>query len=187
VDASSGHRAFCWRGRVVFPDRTGQVLFWSLFGFGLVLDLWTKKAVFDWLADRESLTVIVGFMRIVRALNNGAAFGMFAGRSYILAAVSIIAMLVVTGIFLFGGARQRLVQVALGLFAAGICGNLYDRMLNGGIVRDFLEVHVQIGQRAYYWPAFNLADSLLCLAVGLLVLSSIIAGKSAQRRAQQQR
>lgn len=103
------------------------------------------------------------------ATNNGAAFGLFAGHPYWLIVVSVVALVVILVCFLFGGAKQRLVNVALGLFAAGICGNLYDRIFNDGLVRDFIDVYY----RQHHWPAFNVADSLLCIAVGLGIISCL--------------
>jgi signal peptidase II len=102
------------------------------------------------------------------ALNNGAAFGLFSGHPCRLIVVSVVALIVIFGVFLFSGTRQRLVHVALGLFAAGVCGNLYDRIFNDGWVRDFIDVTIWSGK---HWPAFNVADSLLCIAVGLGVIS----------------
>ena len=69
---------------------------------------------------------------------------------------------------MFGNIRRRVMQVALGLFTAGILGNLYDRAFNDGKVRDFLDFFVG----DHHWPAFNIADSMLCVAVGLLIIMS---------------
>ncbi len=163
---------------LVLPDSKAHLAFWSLMIGGVALDLWTKKAIFDWLGPHEVFSVIDGFVQFVPALNNGAAFGWFAGRSYFLMGVSLIATAVIFAIFLFGGSRQRLVHIALGLFAAGVCGNLYDRAFNDGLVRDFIDVYY----RTYHWHTFNVADSLLCIGVGLLILSTCLIEKPAQRR-----
>ena len=55
-----------------------------------------------------------------------------------------------------------MVQVALGLFAAGVSGNLWDRIFNGGQVRDFIDVVYWPGR---HWHTFNVADAMLCIAV----------------------
>lgn len=165
------------------PNSKTHLTFWALIVGGLALDLWSKKAVFDWLRPRETFPVINGSLQLVRALNNGAAFGWFAGKSYLLTAASIIALVVILGVFLFSGSRQKLVHIALGLFAAGVCGNLYDRIFNDGLVRDFIDVYYQ----NYHWPAFNVADSLLCIGVGLLIISTFLIEKPARRHAQQRK
>lgn len=171
-------RIFPKQSSFVLPDSMAHVVFWSLMVGGLGLDLWTKKAIFDWLEPHEIYPVINGFLQFVPALNNGAAFGWFAGKFFFLAAVSVIATLAILALFFLGGGRQRLVQVALGLFAAGVCGNLYDRLFNGGLVRDFIDVYY----RNYHWHTFNVADSLLCVGVGLLILSTFLTEKPARTR-----
>ncbi len=176
-------RAFLERLPLALPDAKAQLTFWSLLVVGLALDLWTKRVVFDWLEHRGSVSIINGFLQFVRALNNGAAFGVMAGKPYLLATVSVVALIVIFAVFLFSRSRQRLVHIALGLFAAGVCGNLYDRIFNGGLVRDFVDVYCG----RYHWPAFNVADSLLCIGVGLLFISTFFTGQSSRRHAQQRK
>jgi len=177
----SASRAFFKQTALSLPDAKTHLIFWSLMVGGLALDLWTKKAVFDWLKPEETFPIINGFLRLIIAVNNGAAFNLFAGKSYFLTAVSIIAILAIFAAFLFSGNMQKLVHIALGLFAAGVCGNLYDRLFNDGSVRDFIDVY----RGSYHWPTFNVADSLLCIGVGLLIISTFIIEKPAQKHDQQ--
>ncbi len=169
----------------VLPDAKAHLIFWSLTLGGLVLDLWSKKAVFDWLGQQQShsFSIINGFIRFIIAVNNGAAFGTFAGKPYLLTAISVIALIVVFGVFLFSGSQYRLIHIALGLFTGGICGNLYDRIFNDGLVRDFIDVYY----RNKHWPTFNVADSLLCIGVGLLIVSTFLTEKPSQKHAQQRK
>jgi signal peptidase II len=169
-------RAFLKRRSIVLPDLTAHLIFWPSMVVGLTLDLWTKSAVFGWLQQQpaNSVSVIDGFLRLVIAENPGAAFGQFAGRPYLLVAVSVVALIVIFAIFLFSGTQQRLVHTALGLFAAGVCGNFYDRIANSGLVRDFIDV---VYWPNHHWPAFNVADALLCVGVGLLIISTFQAPK----------
>jgi len=176
-------RALLKQISLALPDTKAHLIFWSLTIGGLALDLWSKKVVFDWLAPQERFSVLDGFLQLVPALNNGAAFGWFAGRAYFLAAVSIGAVVAIFAVFLFSGSRQRLVHIALGLFAAGVCGNLYDRIFNGGAVRDFIDVYY----RSFHWHTFNIADSLLCLGVGALILSTFLTEKPARRHDRQRK
>ncbi len=163
--------------RTKLPGLTAQLIFWPLVAGGLALDLWTKAAVFDWLhrQGRTSFPVIDGFLRLVMALNDGAAFGLFRGKPHWLAAVSVVALIMVLAVFLFGSVKHKLMHVALGLFTAGVLGNLYDRIFNDGLVRDFIDVVYWPGR---HWPAFNVADSMLCIAVALLIISMLITQKS---------
>lgn len=118
------------------------------------------------------------------ALNDGAAFGSFPGQRYLLITVSVVALIVILAVFLFSGTHQKLINISLGLFAAGVGGNLYDRIFNTGLVRDFIDIVYWPGR---HWPAFNVADSMLCIAVGLMLLSSLFTETSSRKRVRQHR
>jgi len=180
---SSMEQAPLGRLSLTLPDFKAHLLFWSLAMGGLLLDLWSKKAVFDWLGQQQShsVSIIDGLLRFIIALNDGAAFSTFAGKAYLLTAISVAALMVVFGVFLFSGTQYRSIHIALGLFTGGICGNLYDRIFNDGLVRDFIDVYYL----DKHWPTFNVADSLLCIGVGLLIVSTFLTEKSSQKHAQQ--
>jgi len=167
------------------PDLKAHLIFWSLALGGLLLDLWSKKAVFDWLGQQQShnVSIINGFLRFIIALNDGAAFSTFSGKPFLLTIISVVALMVVFGVFLFSGTQYRSIHIALGLFTGGICGNLYDRIFNDGLVRDFIDVYYS----DKHWPTFNVADSLLCVGVGLLIVSTFLTEKSSQKHAQQRK
>ena len=173
--AQPGLNRFFFRQLPLRQGLKAHFIFWFLTVAGLMLDLWSKSAVFGWLKSRGSVPIIDGFLQMVTAENTGAAFGLAAGQQFFLKAVSIVALIVVILFFLFSETKQRLAQVALGFFAAGVCGNLYDRMFNDGRVRDFIDVVYWPGK---HWPAFNLADTMLCVGVGLLIISSFRVQKS---------
>jgi signal peptidase II len=168
--------------QVRLPGRKAHVIFWSTALIGLALDLWSKSAVFGWLnrLDDQRFSIIDGFLHLEMALNSGAAFGIAQGQRYLLIAVSVVALVVIAGVFFFSGTGQRLMQFSLGLFSAGVCGNLYDRIFESGMVRDFVDVVYWPGR---HWPAFNVADSMLCIAVGLLIISSSFTERSSQKHA----
>lgn len=177
-------QAFSKRRFFVLPGLKAQLTFWPLMVTGLALDLASKSAVFSWLEQKpgNSVSIIDGFLQLVRTVNPGAAFGIATGQSDLLIAVSVIALVVIFAVFLLSGSQQKLVHVALGLFAAGVCGNLYDRISNDGLVRDFIDVVYWPGR---HWPAFNIADTLLCIGVGLLIMANFFTGKSSRTRARQ--
>ncbi|MCX5647338.1 MAG: signal peptidase II [Phycisphaerae bacterium] len=173
------------RCKAELPDGVGHLIFWPLLLSGLLADLWTKHAVFAWLEDKvgHGVEILDGILTFRMALNSGAACGILPGRSALLAGISVIALLAILGFFLFAAARQRIIQVSLGLFAAGVSGNLWDRLFNGGLVRDFIDV----GYRDWRWHTFNVADSMLCVAVVLLVVAMLFTGSSDRRRAPRQK
>jgi signal peptidase II len=164
------------------PGLAAQIIFWPLVLLGITLDLWSKWVIFEWLEDKPGnrFSIIEGFLQLVKAENAGAAFGIASGQRYILIAVSVLAMLIILALFFFGRAEQKVMYVAFSLFVAGICGNLYDRIFNGGFVRDFIDVYY----RQYHWPAFNMADSMLCIGVGLLIISGLFSGRPCQKHVQ---
>jgi signal peptidase II len=139
------------------------------------LDQATKLAVQNYLpygysGDKEGL--IPGFFRLVHWGNTGAAWSFFSGQNTLLTIISLVAMLVLFlsrrhfDLHTLGG------QIALGLIFGGIVGNLTDRMRIGHVV-DFLYFYVirRNGDEAGF-PAFNVADSAICIGVGLLFIFS---------------
>ena len=169
--------------KIVFPDYKAHLIFWTLAVVGLSLDLWSKWAAFERLEEWETFPVIDGFMQFVTALNDGAVWGSLSGKSYFLASVSILAMVVIIVIFLFSGRQPRIFHVALGFLAAGIAGNLYDRIFNHGLVRDFIDVYYN----NFHWPTFNVADIWLCVGAGLLLISTFIIETLDRKHARQRR
>lgn len=147
------------------------LLFWPITVSGAVFDLWSKSAVFDWLSrtDEYRYVIINGFLQFILRENTGAAFSAFQGMRVFLVAISCVALVVVVGIFMSHKVTSKLVLFAMGCITAGIVGNLYDRLFNDGRVRDFIDVYVG----AYHWPTFNVADSLLCIGVGLLIIANL--------------
>ncbi len=174
------------RQRMELPDRTAHLIFWPVLLVGLLLDLGSKQAVFAWLWNEgdRSATIIQGFLSFQLALNDGAAFGIAEGARPFLIGVSVLAMIIILGVFFFGAAKQRVIQTALGLFGAGVCGNLWDRIFNEGRVRDFIDVVYWPGR---HWHTFNVADAWLCIAVGLLIVATFVTDPSGQKRAQPQK
>jgi signal peptidase II len=182
ADRATPRRESGNRWKPCLPDAKGHLIFWSVFGLGLALDLWTKRAVFAWLADEpsQSAEIIDRFLAFRLGLNSGAAFGIAQDRYLFLAGVSVLAMLIILGVFLFSRAQHRIVQAALGLFAAGVGGNLWDRLFNQGRVRDFIDVVYWPGR---HWHTFNVADAMLCIAVGLLILATLFTDSSSRTHA----
>ena len=154
---------------------SAHLLFWPVFLLGLVADLWSKSAIFNWLSPQapQRYSIIDGLFQLVIVENRGAAWGIAADKTMSLVVISVLAIIVVFAMFLFGRKLQMVVVLALGLFAAGICGNLYDRLFNNGRVRDFLDFYYG----NWHFPAFNIADSMLTIAVFGLILMTIFSPK----------
>ena len=158
------------------PRRLQHLLFWPLALFGMVLDLWTKHEAFARIDPDHGLELIEGFLGFNLAYNTGAAFSMASGKTVFLCSISGVALVAVLTFFLIRKDFTVLMTVALGLFVGGIAGNLYDRLFNEGTVRDFIDVYVG----SHHWPTFNVADALLCTAVGLLIISTYTTDRQSQ-------
>ncbi len=136
---------------------------------GLVLDQATKFILVRSLPAGTQVPVIPGFFNLVHIYNRGAAFGLLAGlppgAAQGLFLVTTALVLAVVG-YLWWRLPDRQGAAALGysLIITGALGNFLDRLRLGEVV-DFLDFY--LGR--YHWPAFNLADSLVCLGAGVLV------------------
>jgi signal peptidase II len=141
----------------------------------LALDQMTKWAVMKYLVFRQEVVLIEGFFRLVYWGNTGAAWSFFKDHNSLLALVSSIALVVLYLSRYHFGAGTVLGQVALGLLFGGIMGNLTDRLLGTRRhVIDFLYFYVnQRGGGEIGFPAFNLADSAICIGVALLFFHSL--------------
>lgn len=174
-------RAFLKKLKDALPDANAHLIFWSIAIAGIAADLYTKWVVFEWLKYRGPYPVIDGFITFVTVLNDGAAFNFLGGKTDILVFASLAALGVIVCIFLFGDSKHKLTNIALGMFTAGICGNLYDRIFNDGLVRDFIDVVYWPNK---HWPTFNVADSLLCIGVGLMLISIYLTDRPCRKHDQ---
>jgi signal peptidase II len=127
-----------------------------------VADQLTKWLVLQSVSPFAPVPVIPGFFQIVHWRNTGAAWGVLRDNNLLLTIISVATM---AALFLWRrsfGIERTGPAIALGLIAGGIAGNLIDRLLHHSVV-DFLDFYV--GTR--HWPAFNLADSGICVGVAL--------------------
>ena len=161
---------------------------------GLGLDLWTKSVAAANLADGRvyQLPWMRGWLRFEFIQNPGAVFGIGQGHRWIFLAVSAAAIAFLTYLFAGSGRRPVLYQVILGMLLAGVLGNMYDR-IRFAEVRDM--IHALPGVD---WPAgvrrvfprltevfpyiFNVADSLLCVGVGLMLIYNLFDPAGDPRR-----
>jgi signal peptidase II len=141
----------------------------------VALDLYTKHLIQQAFAYGEHLPV-TSFFDLVRYHNTGAAFSFLADaggwQKWFFTVVSVIAIAVITYL-IKKNPNNKLFCWGLALVLGGAVGNLYDRITLGYVV-DFLYFYYQ----AFAWPAFNVADSAICVGVGLLLLESFLQDKS---------
>jgi len=147
-----------------------RIVYISLAAAVILLDLWTKALVLARIDLHEAIPVIPDFFQLVHVRNTGAAFGIGANASSklvpLLLNVGAIAVFCVVVVYALRSAvTDRLLQTGLHLILGGAIGNLIDRFRFGYVV-DFLDVYVG----RHHWPAFNVADSAICIGIALLFL-----------------
>ena len=143
---------------------------WSLIVVLALADQLTKILTLRFIPYQESIPVIPGFFNLTHLHNTGAAFSMLHDNNLffiLLSGAVFIALIVLRRHF-----TGLLMQWGWILLLSGIIGNVTDRIRLGHVV-DFLDF--QFG--GYHWPAFNVADSCICIAAGLFVISGFVTPK----------
>jgi len=136
----------------------------------LLLDQLSKALVVRRIPLFDTVPVIPGFLRLWHVQNFGAVWGLFSEHgpgpiSWIITAVAIVALTVVAVLFGRTPAGCRCERIAYSLIIGGAAGNIVDR-LRFGYVTDFLDMFIGI----HHWPTYNVADSAICVGVGLLAI-----------------
>ena len=122
--------------------------------------------------DDPQKTVIPDFFSLVNVTNTGAAFGSFRGNNAFFIILSCLALVVVLALLLRRRSPDALRDISLALLLAGVMGNLTDRFIHGHVI-DFLLFDLHIPLRIFRpWPAFNVADSCICVAVCCFIIHS---------------
>ena len=144
----------------------------------VVLDQLSKTAVREYFAghpagEHEHIT---SFLNIVLIHNRGMSFGLFNGGGglnaplFLLVAAAIVTVL----IYWLSRVGSPLLATAIGLIIGGAIGNVVDRVRLGAVV-DFLDFHVG----RWHWPAFNVADSAICVGVAVMLLDGLLLRREA--------
>lgn len=154
------------------PGSIAMVRFGLLIAvFIVALDQASKWWLLELMGRDPRVIEVTPFFNLVLGLNRGVSFGLFDSAEMgpwpflLLAAAITVALLV-----WLAKAGQRWTATALGLIIGGAVGNAIDRVRFGGVV-DFLDFHA-LGR---HWPAFNVADSAICIGVIMILIESLLA------------
>ncbi|NOR23664.1 MAG: signal peptidase II [Desulforhopalus sp.] len=161
------------------------MLYLAVIIVAIVADQLTKAMVVDSLLLYESREIIPGFFNLVYVTNSGAAFSMLADmnspwRHYFFLSIGSAALIGLTVVYWKLRNVNSLYSWSLALIAGGAAGNLIDRIRFGAVI-DFLDFY--IGN--YHWPAFNVADSAICVGAGLFLLINIFDTRNQDLRKNQ--
>ncbi|MED3646151.1 signal peptidase II [Halalkalibacterium halodurans] len=142
----------------------------------ILLDQWTKWLVVRHMEIGESIPLIDSVLYLTSHRNKGAAFGILEGQMWLF---YIITSIVVIGIVYYmekEAKHDRVFATALALILGGAIGNFIDRIFRGEVV-DFVNTYIF----TYNFPIFNVADSALCVGVGILFLKMIRDERKAKK------
>lgn len=157
----------CLRARAGLHKNTTKYVISLLIIIGIIaLDQYSKLWVVEYLQQHNrSLITLTSFLNLALVLNKGISFGLFNSgeyNNYIFLAIAT--SVTITVVYLLIQAQTLIAQISYSLIIGGAIGNIIDRYLSGAVI-DFIELHV--GQA--YWPAFNIADSSICIGALLLL------------------
>lgn len=136
----------------------------------LLLDQASKYWILNDVLAERSFIIYTSFFNLVKAWNTGVSFSMFNDWGWVGILVLSLLALTIVG-FLFNWLRHeknRYMQAALGMIIGGALGNVIDRVRLGAVF-DFLDFHIGV----HHWPAFNVADSFICIGAVMIIVYSI--------------
>lgn len=151
------------------------MLYYILAAFVVMLDQLTKWNIVKNMKIGESVKIIENFFYITSHRNKGAAWGILQGQMWFFYIVTVV---VVIGLIYYiqrHVQHRKLMGVALGLMLGGAIGNFIDRVFRKEVV-DFFDTYIF----GYDFPIFNIADSALCIGVGLFFIHMLQEGKKEQ-------
>lgn len=158
----------------VIATKTSTMKLWYLLFATLVMlfDQFTKAWVSVKLREGDEIDVIRGFFKFSYTENPGIAFGMLNNGNvkWLLVTISVAAIVVVLYYMKRTPVSNTLLLWALALLAAGICGNLIDRVRLGRVI-DFILLYY----KDYQWPVFNIADTAITIGAALMAIELFLA------------
>jgi signal peptidase II len=147
---------------------------------GLLLDQATKLYIDRTMQLFDSIPVLTDFFHITYVRNRGAAFSFLSNASWRLPffiGITFVAAIAILVAFHKLRDDQKLAHVSLAMIFSGAIGNLIDRIRLGEVI-DFLDAHWY----RHHWPAFNVADSLICVGVFLLAVDMLLEDRHLKER-----
>ncbi|MDR1891375.1 MAG: signal peptidase II [Puniceicoccales bacterium] len=113
---------------------------------------------------RNNIIRINSFLSFAYSENTGAAWSMFVGHSSILAILGIVSM-VILGL-IYEQLDTSFQKILAAMIFGGIFGNTLDRIFRGYVI-DFISIDLKF----YRWPVFNIADSIICVGIVILLFT----------------
>ena len=133
----------------------------------LLVDQLSKISVLSYFSDHPSPVRITSFFNFVLAWNKGVSFSMLHSNHPVMPWVLVGVSLLICAVILHWMSMEKN-QSTINCFAliiGGALGNVVDRLRFKAVV-DFLDFHIG----SYHWPAFNVADSAICIGAGFILI-----------------
>ncbi len=131
----------------------------------LGIDLLLKYLVSTYLT---TVNIIDNFFSLTYVLNDGAAFSLFASRTYLLILIALICLFFII-YELKNNLDDRMLSIGYSLALAGLLGNFLDRLIDGYII-DYLSFKIL----GYNYPIFNFADILIVVGIVIVIIKEIL-------------
>ncbi len=131
----------------------------------LGLDLLFKYLVSTYLT---TVNIIDNFFSLTYVLNDGAAFSLFASRTYLLILIALLCLFFII-YELKSNLDDRILSIGYSLALAGLLGNFLDRLIDGYII-DYLSFKIL----GYNYPIFNFADILIVVGIVIVIIKEIL-------------
>ncbi len=134
------------------------------------LDQLSKYYVMEHVVNEYGVITFTSFFNLVRAWNTGVSFSMFNNYGQLGVIMLSLSAIIIVGFLCYWLYKEKniLTQVSLGFIIGGALGNVVDRIQRGAVF-DFLDFH--LGD--HHWPAFNLADSFICIGATIIIVQSL--------------
>ncbi len=163
---------------MTFPN-SKNILTGLLIALGVIAaDQYTKTCMLTKLQGLTGALPLAPFFNIVMVWNRGMSFGMF-NHGTVVSPWWLITVAVILAAVVANWLRRAMdspTVIGCGMIIGGALGNVIDRLRYGAVV-DFLDIYVG----KYHWPAFNLADSAICVGALLVLCASLFAPKIAAK------
>ena len=144
----------------------------------LVFDQLTKFWMLNYVLNERPGIELTSFFNLVYAWNTGVSFSMFndSGATGTLLLCLTAALIVAALLWWLYREKVRAVQIGLGMIIGGALGNLVDRVRLGAVFDFYLGVH--------HWPAFNVADSFICIGAAVIILHGLFYPEKKENKEQ---
>lgn len=147
--------------------------FWGLLSFSLLIDQLTKYWALVNLRPIQTQVLIEGYWNWTYVENTGVAFGFLQGHNNLLALFVFLMIIFSYWIARDFNWKNKEINFLGSFILAGAIGNGIDRFRHGFVI-DFVDWHF----RGWHWPAFNVADSLICMSVAWILYRQLFPPKN---------